>query len=63
MMQSCWEEDQYKRPSFKLLKTSLEKMLEKENEYLHFNFDHFANNMCYFMTGRYCYYLLTREID
>lgn len=51
IMQSCWAEDQYRRPSFKLLTTSLEKMLEKENDYLQLDFKQFVNNMCYFMDG------------
>lgn len=50
-MRSCWAEDQYRRPSFKLLTTSLEKMLEKENDYLQLDFKEFVNNMCYFMDG------------
>lgn len=48
-MKSCWAEDQYRRASFKSLTTSLEKMLEKGNDYLQLDFKQIVNNMCYFM--------------
>lgn len=50
-MESCWAEDQYRRPSFKSLTTSLENMLEKGNDYLQLDFKQFVNNMCYFVDG------------
>ncbi|XP_060872661.1 proto-oncogene tyrosine-protein kinase receptor Ret-like isoform X1 [Metopolophium dirhodum] len=49
IMNNCWAEDQYRRPSFKSLTTSLEDMLEKGNDYLKLDFKQIVNNMCYFM--------------
>ncbi|CAH1736549.1 proto-oncogene tyrosine-protein kinase receptor Ret [Aphis gossypii] len=49
IMNSCWAEDQYRRPSFKSLTTSLEEMLEKGNDYLKLDFKQIVNNMCYFI--------------
>ncbi|XP_060852344.1 proto-oncogene tyrosine-protein kinase receptor Ret-like isoform X1 [Rhopalosiphum padi] len=49
IMNNCWAEDQYRRPSFKSLTTSLEEMLEKGNDYLKLDFKQIVNNMCYFM--------------
>lgn len=60
VMKSCWAEDQYRRPSFKSLTTSLEEMLEKGNDYLKLDFKQIVNNMCYFVDGTYMsiiYYL------
>lgn len=55
-MKSCWAEDQYRRPSFKSLTTSLEEMLEKGNDYLQLDFKQIVNNMCYSMDGNYIYF-------
>jgi len=52
-MNNCWAEDQYRRPSFKSLTTSLEEMLEKGNDYLKLDFKQIVNNMCYFMDGNF----------
>uniref|UniRef100_A0A2H8TDK2 Proto-oncogene tyrosine-protein kinase receptor Ret n=1 Tax=Melanaphis sacchari TaxID=742174 RepID=A0A2H8TDK2_9HEMI len=49
IMNNCWAEDQYRRPSFKSLTKSLEEMLEKGNDYLKLDFKQIVNNMCYFM--------------
>jgi len=51
IMENCWAEDQYRRPSFKSLTTSFENMLEKGNDYLQLDFKQFVNNMCYFVDG------------
>jgi len=67
-MNNCWAEDQYRRPSFKSLTTSLEEMLEKGNDYLKLDFKQIVNNMCYFMDGNFlitvtyyeCNYLITK---
>lgn len=50
-MITCWADDQYRRPNFKSLTTSLEEMLEKGNDYLQLDFNQFVNNMCYLMDG------------
>lgn len=52
IMKSCWAEDQYRRPSFKSLTTSLEDMLEKGIDYLQLNFKQIVNNMCYLIDGK-----------
>lgn len=52
IMNTCWAEDQYRRPSFKSLTTSLEEMLEKGNDYLKLDFKQIVNNMCYFIDGK-----------
>lgn len=52
-MNNCWAEDQYRRPSFKSLTTSLEEMLEKGNDYLKLDFKQIVNNMCYFIDGKF----------
>ncbi|VVC28395.1 Hypothetical protein CINCED_3A010229 [Cinara cedri] len=49
IMVACWADDQHRRPNFKSLTTSLEKMLEKGNDYLQLDFKQFVNNMCYLM--------------
>ncbi|XP_050534527.1 proto-oncogene tyrosine-protein kinase receptor Ret isoform X2 [Daktulosphaira vitifoliae] len=49
IMLSCWAQDQYRRPSFKSLTLTLEKMLENGNDYLQLDFKPFVNNMYYFM--------------
>ncbi|XP_050423996.1 proto-oncogene tyrosine-protein kinase receptor Ret isoform X2 [Adelges cooleyi] len=49
IMLNCWAEDQNRRPSFKSLTLTLEKMLEKGNDYLQLDFKTFVSNMCYFM--------------
>jgi len=56
VMKSCWAEDQYRRPSFKSLTSSLEKMLEKGNDYLQLDLKQFVNNMCYFVDGMVIFY-------
>lgn len=55
IMNNCWAEDQYRRPSFKSLTTSLEEMLEKGNDYLKLDFKQIVNNMCYFMDGNFLF--------
>lgn len=54
-MNNCWAEDQYRRPSFKSLTTSLEEMLESGNDYLKLDFKQIVNNMCYFMDGEFLF--------
>lgn len=54
-MNTCWAEDQYRRPSFKSLTTSLEEMLEKGNDYLKLDFKQIVNNMCYFIDGKFLF--------
>lgn len=56
-MKSCWAEDQYRRPSFKSLTTSLEEMLEKGIDYLQLNFKQIVNNMCYMIDGKNIIYI------
>lgn len=50
-MVNCWADDQFRRPNFKSLTTSLEEMLEKGTDYLQLDFKQFVNNMCYLMDG------------